>query len=48
LGAAGGHSCHGTFTADDCDDTDDTSTIPAEDADCDGTFTADDCDDHRE
>jgi hypothetical protein len=37
--------CDGTLTADDCNDTDATSTILADDADCDGTLTADDCND---
>ena len=35
----------GVFAEDDCDDTDATSTVVAEDADCDGVLTADDCDD---
>ena len=37
--------CDDVLTADDCDDTDPSSTIVAEDGDCDGVLTADDCDD---
>ena len=46
LASANDADCDGTLTADDCDDTDNTSTIVATDADCDTTLTADDCDDN--
>ncbi len=39
--------CDGSLTADDCDDTNASSTTVATDADCDGTLTADDCDDNN-
>ncbi len=35
----------GVLAADDCDDTDPSSTVVATDGDCDGVLTADDCDD---
>ena len=37
--------CDGILTADDCDDSDESSTAIADDGDCDGAITADDCDD---
>ena len=37
--------CDGVITADDCDDSDSSSTIVANDGDCDGVPTAEDCDD---
>ena len=37
--------CDGLVSAEDCDDTDPSSSAVADDGDCDGVFTADDCDD---